>query len=84
MATPKKKDVRHRVLALLNTLPDAAREEVAAFLDYQRYKLGTRAPDAPPYTPVSLGGLWAGQEISDQDLADASREMWGRLGEREP
>lgn len=34
------------------------------------------------YKPVPLGGLWEGVSVTDQDLADVRREMWGR--DREP
>ena len=32
---------------------------------------------------VRLGGLWKdlGIEITEEDIAEARREMWGRLGE---
>ncbi len=33
---------------------------------------------------VKLGGLWAGtSEITEEDIAEARREMWGHFGERE-
>lgn len=32
---------------------------------------------------VRLGGLWKGVEITEEDIAEARREMWGRLGEDE-
>ena len=33
---------------------------------------------------VKLGGLWAGTpEITEQDIAEARRDMWGRLGDRD-
>jgi len=30
-----------------------------------------------------MGGLWEGMTISDEDIADVRREMWGSFGERE-
>ena len=33
---------------------------------------------------VKLGGLWAGTpEITEQDIAEARRDMWGHLGDRD-
>jgi prevent-host-death family protein len=33
---------------------------------------------------IKLGGLWKGsREITAEDLTQARREMWGRLGDRE-
>jgi hypothetical protein len=36
-----------------------------------------RAEVAPPPEPFSLGGLWKGISISEEDIAEARREMWG-------
>jgi hypothetical protein len=33
---------------------------------------------------VALGGLWAGVTITDEDIAEVRREMWGRFGADEP
>jgi hypothetical protein len=30
-----------------------------------------------------LGGLWKGVEFSEEDIAEARREMWGTFGEKE-
>lgn len=75
-------DLKQRMLALLDPIPDATLQELAMFLDYQQYKLGRRAPGTP-YTPVPLGGVWAGIEVSDEDLAETRSDMWGHFGERE-
>jgi hypothetical protein len=32
--------------------------------------------------PVRLGGLWNGLTISEADIADARKEMWGKFGDR--
>jgi hypothetical protein len=76
-------NLRRHVRGVLDTLPEEALEEVAAFLDYQRFKLGRGALDKPPYEPVALGGLWASTRIGDEDIEDIRREMWGQLAERE-
>lgn len=77
-------ELKKHVLDVLETLPDEALAEVASFVDYQRHKLGRRQTDAPPYRPIALGGLWAGIQISDEDIADVRREMWGRFSDSEP
>ena len=50
-------------------------------------------PDGPPTAPgtalpqlFSPEGLWAGQgtDISDEELANARAEMWGKLDREEP
>ena len=35
-------------------------------------------------TPIALGGLWAGIEITDEDLREARHEMWKRFEEDGP
>ena len=75
--------LKQEVIAMLDTLPDDALADVAKFVDYQRHKHGL--PErSTPYIPVALGGLWKGIEISDEDIAEARREMWGRFMDPEP
>lgn len=39
---------------------------------------------APQGRIVKLGGLWAGTpEITEEDITEARREMWGHFGERD-
>jgi len=76
--------LKEQVVAFLDTLPEEALAEVATFLDYLQYKLDQHSPQQPPYKPVALGGLWEGVTITDEDIAEVRREMWGNLGEREP
>ena len=71
--------VKEQVLTVLDTLPEEALKEVAAFVDYLQYRLGR--PTA--YKPVALGGLWAGITITNEDIAAVRREMWSSFGERE-
>ena len=33
--------------------------------------------------PVALGGLWAGIEITDEDLREARHEIWKRFEEND-
>ncbi len=38
-----------------------------------------RSELAPPPEPVSLYGLWKGISISEEDIAEARREIWGNF-----
>jgi len=49
-------------------------------VEYLQYKLGRHPSSPTPYKPVALGGLWAGVTITDEDIAEVRREMWGRFG----
>jgi len=43
-----------------------------------------KAMPVEPHKPLrSLYGLWRGFSISEEDIAEARREMWGNFGERE-
>jgi len=76
--------LKEQVAAVLDTLPEETLAEVASFLDYLQYKLGQHPPQQTPYKPVALGGLWEGVTITDEDIAEVRREIWGNFGEREP
>jgi len=76
--------LKEQVVAVLDTLPEETLAEVATFLEYLQYKLDQHPPQQIPYKPVALGGLWEGITITDEDVAEVRREMWGNFGEREP
>ena len=61
------------VVAKLRELPVDKRQEVLAFVSAL-----TPAPKRPR---KSLYGLWAGQgvEISENDISEARKEMWGNF-----
>ena len=75
--------LKEQVVAVLDTLPEETLMEVVTFLDYLQYKLESHPPQRTPYKPVALGGLWEGLTITDEDIAEVRREMWGGFGERE-
>ena len=82
--------LRQRVITILDALPEETQTEVSVFLDYLQYKLERPRVDRvvpssrqTPYEPVALGGVWAGITITDEDIAQVRREMWGDFGERE-
>jgi hypothetical protein len=74
--------LKQQVVAVLDTLPEETLAEVATFLDYLQYKLEQYPPQQTPYKPVALGGLWEGVTITDEDIAEVRREMWGNFGEQ--
>ena len=83
-------ELKKQVVTVLDELPDETLVEVARFLDYLQYKLkhyplDTAVPpsEQTPYRPVPLGGLWKGVTITDEDITEARREMWGNFGECE-
>jgi hypothetical protein len=66
---------REELLALVRRIPDDKISEAEAML---RKLLEGR----PPFKPTPLGGLWKGVEITESDIAEARKEMWGNFGER--
>jgi hypothetical protein len=77
-------DLKRRVLAALDDLPEGSLSEVATFLDFQRFKLSGRPAEKAPYRPVPLGGIWRGVRIGDEEIADVRQEMWSRFTANEP
>ena len=81
-------ELKRRVLTILDELPEESLAEVARFVDYLQYKLkhhplDTAVPSSEqtPYKPVALGGVWEGVKITDEDIKEVRREMWGQFGE---
>ena len=72
--------LKERVVAVLDTLPEETLAEVATFLEYLQYRLDRHPPQQTPYKPVALGGLWEGVTITEEDIAEVRREMWGNFG----
>ena len=73
---------KDRIVALLDELPDDALAEVASFVEFQRYKLRRRVDRASRPRPVKLEGLSSGANISEEEIADLRREMWGGIEDR--
>ena len=69
--------VRNRIIALVESLPDDALADVVSFLEVQQAKSSGRLAAGPPYRPTPLGGLWQGLRMTEVDIAEARREMWG-------
>lgn len=80
MATTES-DLKSQVIQALDDLPADVLTEVAAFLEFQRFKLAQQEPATPPYRPVALGGLWKGIRITDEDIQEVRRDMWQRFAD---
>jgi hypothetical protein len=83
-------ELKKHVVEILDELPEETLTEVVRFLDYLQYRLERHTVDTAvpssqqtPYKPVALGGLWEGVTITDEDIAEVRREMWGDFGARE-
>ena len=69
------------ITSALDFLPPESLRLLREFATFLRLRAGHPAPQG---RIVKSGGLWAGTpEITEEDIADARREMWGRFGERE-
>jgi hypothetical protein len=75
--------IKERIATLIEGLPTETLVEVLAFLESQRSKLDRARADLARPVPVKLGGIWAGVEITDEDIAETRREMWRNFGERD-
>ena len=67
--------IEEQVLEKLRDLPFDKRKEVLDFVDFLKQKNGPKKP------LKSLRGLWAdlGIHITEEDIAEARREMWGNF-----
>lgn len=66
--------IEEAVVAKLRELPEDKQQEVLDFVS-------GLAPAKPNRPRKSLRGLWAGQgiSISEEDIAEARKEMWGNF-----
>jgi len=68
------------ITSALDFLPPDSLRLLRDFVAFMRSR--TEQP-APQERIVKLGGLWAGTpEITEEDIAEARREMWANFGER--
>jgi hypothetical protein len=67
--------IEQQVLEKLRELPPEKQKEVLDFVDFLKQRNGSSQPRR------SLLGLWAdlGIRISEEDIAEARREMWGNF-----
>ena len=69
---------KQRICQAVDTLPDEAVVELAAYVESLRHKFdGGQAEARRPFTPVDLTeGVLYGYEFSPQLVAEARRVMW--------
>ena len=72
---------RQQVIGAIQELPGEVLPEIAEFVEFLRFK-AQKAQGALPYKPVALGGLWGDITLTEADIAEARREMWGNFGDR--
>ncbi|MFZ0582087.1 MAG: DUF2281 domain-containing protein [Candidatus Acidiferrales bacterium] len=67
--------IEEQVLEKLRELPAEKQKEVLDFVAFLKEKNGSRKPLR------SLRGLWKGFDIhiTEEDIAEARREMWGNF-----
>ncbi len=66
---------KEQIIHTLDELPPKTLREVQKFLDFLRFKSQEQA-DKPA---VAFGGLLDGYRFTEEDIAQARREMWGRI-----
>ncbi|MBU0703447.1 MAG: hypothetical protein KKC18_06230 [Chloroflexi bacterium] len=66
---------KEQIIYTLDELPPESLREVQQYLDFLRFKIRKQA-DEPA---VAIGGLLEGYSFTDEDIAQARREMWERV-----
>jgi len=64
-----------QILRMLDELPPESLHEVQQFLDFLRFKRQERTG----VPAIAFGGLLDGYRFTEEDIAQARREMWGRV-----
>lgn len=79
MATLEEK--KQKIHQLIDTLPPERLETVEALLEQLRNETRVEVKEGQFF--IRLGGLWKDLdvEISEEDIAEARQEMWGRIKE---
>ena len=67
---------REELLDLIRRLPEKKLPEAEALLS------DLVVDFSEDIVPVSLKGIWAGVVITEADIAEARKEMWGNFDER--
>lgn len=71
--------LKAEIVEVLDCLPPDSLDAVSKFVQFLREQ---QAQKKPPYTPVALGGLWRGVEITEEEIATIRKEMWASLEEQ--
>ena len=66
---------QEQIIHTLAELPPESLREVQQFLDFLRFRSQERAREPA----VALGGLLEGYRFTEEDIAQARREMWKRV-----
>ena len=64
----------------LMTLPNDSLAEIWQFIEFVKYKKQNIIQES---SPIQLGGLWHDYnvDITENEIRERRREMWGNLGE---
>lgn len=85
VATHTQTDLKEQIASKLDSLSVEALTDILDFVEYQRFKREHRAsdqqPTSPSRKPVKLGGLWAGHDLSEEEIDEVQREIWANFGE---
>jgi len=81
MSTLEVEEKKQKVHQLVDGLPPEQLDAAEALLEQLRQEERVGVKQGKPI--VRLGGIWKdlGVEITEEDIAEARREMWGRIGE---
>jgi len=66
---------KEQIIHALDTLPPESLREMQRFLDFLRFKSQQQARKPA----IALGGLLEGYRFTEESIAQARREMWGRV-----
>lgn len=66
---------KEQIVHTLDQLPPENLQEVQQFIDFLRFKSQKQAQKSG----AALGGLLDGYRFTEEDIAQARREMWGRV-----
>lgn len=74
--------LKTEISARLNNLPLHSLQTLANFAAF--LQAGYRRKPSDGRKIVKLGGLWEGTpDLTPEDIAEARREVWGKLGDRD-
>lgn len=73
--------LQKQIFSDIQSLPNEALEELSIFLDYLHFKVDQKSALKTPYQPVKMGGALKNTMITDEDLIEIRKEMWGNFGD---
>ena len=68
-------NIQQSIMETMKTLPEDKQQEVLDFIEFIQQKAAAKRPRR------SLKGLWAdlGVELSEEDVTEVRRDMWGNF-----